>query len=299
MGDRRTDAIRVIARCLLEVSIGGQIPTTAELGRLAGVGAGTVQSALQGLEEAGSIVTTSHGVQGRRLTSRDAVALWQATGQPLLTGSMPHPQSREFAGLATALARAADSRDLRLRLLFRQGSRARLQALHEGRTDFVVLSQGAARNAEGIRYIPLTSHTYYGEDTVVVITPSGEAPRYAGIVPVDLDSYDHQFLSRAEFAECQLVHIPYPLIPERIANREFHSAVWHVTSTSNLTVAGALSIHPLKYPDQLVQEPLSVATIAWREGDAAVSSLLEEIVELEEIQATQQEVVGGLIAPQY
>ncbi len=299
MGNRTAIATRVVARCLLQIPEGGQLPTTAELARMAGVGSGTVQAALQFLEDSGMIVMSSHGVRGRRLLSRDTVGLWNTTDQPLLTGSMPHPQSREFAGLATALTRAADARHVSMQLLFRQGSRARLQALQEGRVDFVVLSLGAALSAQEIRYLTLAEYTYYGKDSVVVITPSGEVPQYSGIVPVDLESYDHQFLSRAEFADSQLVHIPYPLIPERVANREFRSAIWHLTSASSLTVAGALSVHPLKYPNELLQSPLSVATIAWRHDDKAVSNLLNFLVDPSEIQSTQQEVVSGLIASQY
>lgn len=298
MGKQSREAIRVVSRVLLEATVGRRIPTTAVFGQMAGVGFGTVQSALLELEEAGAITVTSHGAHGRILKSRDCVALWQAGNLPLI-GSMPHPQSREFEGLATALSRAAATRGLLLQLMFRQGSLARLHALSEGRADFALLSLGAAQNAEGIDYIPLSSHTFYGEDAVVVITPSGGTPRYSGIVPADLDSYDHQLLSRTEFAQCQLVHVPYQLIPERIASREFHSAIWHVTSGTPLAVARGLSIHPLKYPDRLVQETLSVATIAWRESDVAVDNLLKDVLDLEKFEAILREVDDGVIPKIY
>src|SRR3546814_4948625 len=115
-------ARKIVARALLATEIGDQIPTTTDLAKQAEAGHGTIQTALRSLEDVGAVRTTAHGSFGRRVVEHDLKLLWNATGRGALTGVMPLPESREFAGLATGLASLADQCGVPLQLLFRQGS---------------------------------------------------------------------------------------------------------------------------------------------------------------------------------
>jgi hypothetical protein len=67
---RQGQAVVGVARRLLGVGAGEQIPTVTEIG----VGSGTVQAALRALREAGAISLCSHGHLGTTLVRWGALA---------------------------------------------------------------------------------------------------------------------------------------------------------------------------------------------------------------------------------
>jgi len=297
---KKTDTAReVVARALLGVPIGKQLPTTKDLSVEARAGNGTIQAALKSLEDAGLVVTTAHGRQGRRVVSSDILSLWGASGRGPLTGVMPLPESREFAGIATALSVAASRANLPLQLLFRQGGNTRSEYLDSELVDFSVSSEGAARESHGARNtLPLGPYTYYAKDSVVVITAKGHKPHPTDRVAIDRNSADHTMLTTAEFPHAGLVDVPYLFIAEAVATGGVDAAIWHRTTSSPLMTAVGLSIHELSNPDAR-SDGYSEGAIVWRSNDAGVKSLLRELIDLEELKAIQKEVMDGLRVPQF
>jgi hypothetical protein len=289
---RQADAIVGVARRLIGIPAGSQIPTVTELGSEIGVGSGTVQAALRSLREADAIELSSHGHLGTRLVRRDLAALWAATGGGAIQGVLPLPTSPEFSGLATGLVEAFERAGVRLHLTFRQGVKHRLGSLDEGRVDFVVCSAPAARALGATHaavYLPL--HTFYARDAVVVITRSGEQPDPRGVVPIDRNSRDHSVLTEAEFPDATLVDAPYTLVPELIVHCEADAAIWHRTSASPLLTATGLAIHPRRRPPPPEGDEISRAALVMRVDDAARSAVLEAVIDPAAIAEVQRQVL--------
>jgi len=289
---RQGEAIVGVARRLLSVPVGEQIPTVTELGSEIGVGSGTVQAALRSLREAGAIDLSSHGHRGTKLVKRDLVALWEATGGGAIEGVLPLPTSPEFSGLATGLAEAFDRAGVRLNLTFRQGVRHRLDSLEEGRVDFVACSAPSARTLAGEhRAVFLPEHTFYARDAVVVITRAGEKPDPGGRVPIDRNSRDHSVLTEAEFPDATLIDAPYTLIPELIVHNEADAAIWHRTSASPLLTATGLDIHARLRPPPDEGDEISRAALVMRADDPARTAVLDAVIDPAAIAEVQRQVL--------
>lgn len=299
---KRSEVRADLAGRLLAVDPGGQIPTTAQLAGAIGVGYGTIHSALRSLRADGLVRLSSHGHQGTRLLDRDPVALWRASRRGPLVGVLPLPQSREFAGLATAVAALADKAGLPLQLTFRQGARERFALLHERTVDWVLCSGAAAADqASWCDAVLLPAHTYYGRDSVVVITATGRTPDPHGRVAIDRHSYDHAALTLAEFPDADHVPAPYWWIPDMIAHGEVDAAVWHQTSSSTLLTATGLAIHPLQAPTTTPAGDTARhrAAIAHRRHDPAAAAVLAAVLDVDQLVDLQQQVVSRRLAPAF
>jgi hypothetical protein len=299
MGKSET-ARQVVAGRLFGAAVGERIPTTAELAGAAEVGYGTIAGVLKSLSDDGIVTVTTHGAQGSRLVSRDAVRLWRAAGRGPLLGVLPLPASPEFSGLATAVTVLAERWDLPVQLLYRQGAGERFEFLRTGQVDWIGASKGARRiSGAGVAHRTLAPFTYYGRNAVVVITAVGCEPKPRGRVPIDRRSYDHTALTEAEFPDATYVETPYLAIPEMVVAGEVDAAVWHQTSSSPLLVATGLEIHPLRRPSPADADGSSCAALYWRVDDVAAATLIDEVLRPEDVQRIQQEVIAGERMPQY
>lgn len=288
-----------IALALLGLSTGATLPRTLDLARSARVGNGTVQGALESLEADGAITTSAHGSLGRRLIASDAASLWKHSGRGALTGVLPLPESREFAGLATGISAESDSAGIPLQLLFRQGNLVRIEQLVAGVVDFSVMSRRAVEtSAATLSWLPMGAFTFYSRNAVVVI-----AAREAGVNPsmrvaIDRGSSDHVALTLREFPNSTLVDMPYLFIPEAVANGQVDAAVWHRTTSSPLMTATGLSLHELSntYGDS---DALSEAVMAWRADDQGVERLIKSLISPLQVRSIQKEVMDGVRVPQF
>lgn len=297
---RQGDAIVGVARRLLAVPLDSQIPTLTEFGTDLGVGSGTVQAALRSLRDAGTVALSSHGHLGTKLVDRDLAALWAATGGGAIQGVLPLPTSPEFSGLATGLADEFERAGVRLNLTFRQGVRHRLEALGEGRVDFLVCSAPAARSLSAEHAVVLLPlHTFYARDAVVVITRSGELPDARGTVPIDRNSRDHSVLTEAEFPDALLVDVPYTLIPELVVHGEVDAAIWHRTSASPLLTATGLDIHRRSRPQPPEGEEISRAALVLRRDDPARTAVFDAVIDPDAIAEVQRQVLDRERVPSF
>lgn len=261
-----------------------------------------MQAALRTLSEADAIELSSHGHQGTRLVARHPGRLWAAASRGAPTGIMPLPSSVEFAGLASALAERFEWAGVPLSLAFRQGGHTRVRFLEAGRADFIVCSVAFAETLAADRFEarPLTPFSFYGRDSVVVITRPGEPPRPEGRVPIDPRSHDHSQLTEAEFPDATYTECAYPQIPELIVRGEVEAAVWHRTSASPLLTAAGLEMHPLSRSSPAEGERFSTAALVTLvEADPPAGPLLDAVVEVGALAAVQGEVVRGERVPAF
>lgn len=293
-------ARRGVATAFLAATAGSTVPTTPVLAERIGVSIGTVHSAITALERDGLIVTTAHGGKGRRLVERDVLGLWSASGRGAMTGLMPLPETREIAGLATALTLAAEDRGMSLQLLFRQGGHTRMEALASGRVDFLAASSNLARAHESATdHLDLHPHSYYADGALVVITPKNRTRRPPRRVATDPASADHVAMTLQEFPGVPTVAKPYMFIPAAVADGEVDAAVWHRTTPSPVMVASGLEVHPLSRPPLPNQDELNRAALVWRRNDPGVGQVLRELFRLDELAAIQTEVLEGRMVPRF
>ncbi len=293
-------ARRGVAEAYLASEVQGRVPTTPALAERIGVSLGTVHAAITTLEQDGLIATTAHGAKGRRLVDRDVVGLWTASGRGALTGVLPLPESREMAGLATALMAAADRHTVSVQLLFRQGGHNRLEALDSGRVDFVVTSGSLALARHATTdSLQLRPHSYYEAGALVVITPREGGHEPPRTVAADPASADHYAMTLREFPDVPIVEKSYMFIPAAVANREVDAAVWHRTTPSPLMVATGLGVRPLQQPALSDLEDVNRAALVWRKGDPAAGQMLHELFLPAEIEAVQREVLDGRRVPRF
>src|SRR5918998_3621540 len=100
---------REIARDLMPLDAGRKVKTTSEYARLLRAGQGTIQKAFRRLEDMQAIALDSRGHLGTYLAEKDLGRLWAISGMGIVTGVMPLPDSREYEGIATALAHLFDA----------------------------------------------------------------------------------------------------------------------------------------------------------------------------------------------
>lgn len=293
--------VAAVARRLLAVEVGDQIPTVAELSAEAQAGSGTVQAALRALRDAGVVELSSHGHLGTKLVARDLPDLWTAAGLGPVEGVLPLPTSLEFAGLATALVDRFEAGGLPISLSFRQGALSRLESLQRGRRDFVACSAPTARQLAGADHavVLLPPDTFYGPESVVVITRAGERPRPRGVVPFDPQSRDHTTLTQAEFPEADLRPAPYIQVPELVVRGEVDAAVWHQTNASPLLVARGLDVHPLSRPLPPDAREISRAALVLRDDDPGRDAAVRSLLDPHALAAVQREVIERRRVPAF
>jgi hypothetical protein len=293
-------ARRGVAEAYLAPDLGERVPTTPALADRLGVSLGTVHAAITGLEQEGLIATTARGPKGRWLVERDVLGLWEASGRGAPTGVLPLPESREMAGLATALKAASERRGVTLQLLFRQGGLHRFETLDSGRVDFVVTSLSLALSrSDTTDCLPLRPHSYYETGALVVITPREGAHEPPRTVAADPASADNYAMTQREFPGVPIVEKSYMLIPAAVANHEVDAAVWHRTTPSPLMVAAGLAVRPLQQPAFSDLADVNRAALVWRKHDPAVGRVLRELFDPAELEPVQRDVLEGRAAPRF
>ena len=301
---------RRIAADLVHRKLGEKIPRVEDYQRRFRVGSGTVQRALEVLEELGAISLQTRGHLGSFLTGKSLALLWQVAGLPTVTGVMPLPTSREFQGLASGLRGEFERIGVPLNMLYAHGSSHRIQLLREARVHFAVMSRAAAEAAcaaqtePGVRLKILTTlepGSYYAPDSVVVISSGREAGRRPSDVRVGIDesSYDHSVLSRSEFGEGQFVDIRYSEIPQALYEGRIDIAVWHRTALSVPLEAIGLKTRPLSSPAAIEASARMTAAAVLAGRHARLLEPVFSAMDLSRVRKTQQAIVSFEMAPIY
>lgn len=312
-------ASRQIAADLLGRSEGERLPTALRYQELLGVGSGTVQKALKELASVGAVRTRARGHQGTYIVELLADKLWAIAGLGPVTGVMPLPNSTEWAGLATGLRSEFRRLGIPLQALYVHGSYRRATLVSEGKADFAVLSEEAAKHAssDGERWttLDLGPRTYYSDGSLVVLLRPGledtvdathnrTEGAVGGIrrVGIDPDSYDHTRLTRAEFPEdlgFAYTDCAYPHIPAAVAEGKVDAAVWNRTMLAIPLELVGVAIRPLRQVDSVAMfGPLSQAVLLSNGARSEVTVILRRL-DTQAIRKVQDKVLTQEILPMY
>lgn len=288
-----------LARQILALPVGEQLPRARDIAVELGVGNGTVQAGLQLLEQAGAISTTSHGRLGTTLDAADRALLWELGAMQTLTMSMPLPYSRRYEGLASGFLAAFTRLGIPFDLLYQRGSKGRLNALMQGSIDIAVTS-GLALDLQRdempvIELADLGPATYVGAHGIVLAHGKDlTSPELR--VAIDRSSVDQAYLVEKIFGELagvSFVDTFYSQLDEQFASGRIDATVWNVDEIDQ-HLQTSLAVHELPPVDRSTHAVLAVSA-----GTKRVSSALFNDLALDLVHTVLDDVLAGRRFPAY
>jgi hypothetical protein len=255
-----------------------------ELQASAGAGTGTVVKALRTLESTGAVTLTPRGHQGTVVVNRDVGQLWNAAELGNFRLVMPPQGPTEQQGILDVIQDALHKMGVSVVVDFRPGAHNRLQDVYHERAHATVTSAGAlAQHRDGfpgLSGIDLGESTFYSDGSLVVVEHATRKPKRPPRVGIDHSSYDHQQLSKAEFADQQseYVECPFVVAPAAVLAGDVDAAVWHSMPTVIPPELAGLRLRPLSSPRAAaVVSEISHAVVVTRAIDPGVNALLRHV----------------------
>ncbi len=298
-------AARQLAALLLNHEQDARLPRVRDFAAQLGVGNGTIQAALQMLEEAGAIETVARGHLGTFLVRADRTILWRLAGLGTLLAAMPLPYSRRYEGLATGLRDAFEEAGAPFAITFMRGASARAAALLEDKVDLVVLSRFAADRL--IEEHPLELVADLGPATYVgahgMLLRHGTSLEQRLRVAIDHSSEDQRMLTERAFAgraDIEWVETSYMQLGDLFASDQLDATVWNLDEVPHGQLGASVDILPLG--DEITRDLSlrnSSAAIIGRAAGAAALTAVREALDLSVITTSQSEVLRGERIPSY
>jgi hypothetical protein len=298
-------AARQLAVLLLNHTPDTRLPRVRDFAQELSVGNGTVQAALQLLEEAGAIETTARGHLGTFLVRSDRAVLWRLSGLGTLLAAMPLPYSHRYEGLATGLRAAFEEAGAPFAITFMRGAGARTAALVEGKVDLVVLSRLAADLMIEQHPVELVAElgpaTYVGAHGLLM--RHGIPVETPGLrVVVDHASADQSLLAERVFAgrdDVVWVEASYMQLRDLFLRDQADATVWNLDEARGV-LGDEVDVLPLgdEVTRDLALRNSSAAIIGRAEGTKALAAVRESL-DLSVITRLQNEVVRGERIPSY
>lgn len=280
-------AVRAVVLDALTRGVGETLATNGEFRESLGVGAGTVQRALDLLAERDALHTTARGHLGRRIDRIGIGHCWQAAGLNPVRFILSPAGPVELDALEAALADELTELGVPHTIHHERGGNGRLQAVSDGRYDIGVVSAGTLHGAQenlGLAGIGATRvlppGTYYAPERLVVLRgPAADDPLGRNRVGIDTESFDHEALTRAEFPESggfEYVEMHFTEVPARVLAGLVGAGVWHITTSAVPLFLTGLSVEQLTLPGAVrVRDALSAAAaVAWS-GRPELRAVLE------------------------
>src|SRR5699024_3148724 len=174
----------------------------------------------------------------------------QIAGQRSISVAMPLPYSRRYEGLATGLQASFIDSGINLSLMFMRGSVARLRALTEGRTDFVVLSALAAGSHAEVEVVHNYGPGTYVQSHCVVLAQEAERDSPDLRIGVDPASADQERLVEHAFGAIpasRRVAVSYNQLDATFAEGLIDATVWNADEIST-HISAPIRTEPVQMP---------------------------------------------------
>ena len=142
MGQGLHGAVRAIVRDALSQGVGRTLPTNVTYHEMMGLGAGTLQRALDVLRDRGALEVTSRGHLGRVIDSIDVGQCWQAAGLETVKLLLPPSGPIEIEVLDNRLAVELSRLGIPHTVQHLRGGALRFESVCRGDHDLVVVSSG-------------------------------------------------------------------------------------------------------------------------------------------------------------
>lgn len=294
-----------LAREMLMLNIGDRIKTIDEYTKSFKLGRGTIQLALKLLQSENAIKLEPRGHLGTYIISIDYKKLWVLADIGTITGVMPLPYTKRYEGLATGLYKSFENANIPFSLAFMRGAGKRIEALNQGRYNFVVLSKLAAtlemRKSNNIEIAyEFAEHSYVGNHVLVLRDPKENRIKPGMKVGIDPDSIDQFLLTcyECEGLDVEFVETSYNQILQRIKNREIDAAIWSSdelkVSSTEYTVAQLRNAKA-----QQTGKEDTTGVIVVNSKNKFFKDILNKFINIEQVEILQKQVMKEEILPTY
>lgn len=296
---------QTLAKELLALSLGEQIPTIRYFADLHKSSVGTIQSILAEFEESGAVEIERRGWMGTYLHSKNLGQLWSIArnGNPLVI-AFPLPSTRICEGLATGVKELLSQNQIETFLIFLRGSRNRLQALRQGRCHAIVVSSFTAHEmcSPGERIVlELPPKTYVQEHRVFYSDDPAKWGNRRLRVAMDRSSTDIQRLTELEFEGEAVDYIPttYMRYAQMLKQRQVDALIWDIDET-HIRLGSEAPSRPLS--DRVLNKikgKNTQASFIAASDDLTTPAILLGSLKIDELLRIQKAVMDGKRVPEY
>jgi hypothetical protein len=292
-----------LASALLHCAPGERIKRVQEYAADLDASVGTIQSALDYLQESGAAQLEARGRLGTFAQVLHYPLLWSLAQHRPMVGSMPLPYTKRLMGLATGVRSQFGRYPIDLDLRYMRGAMLRLQGLASREYDWALVSSFAAQTAGAHGFevdilFTLSPDTYMADH--VLLMRAGFAGIEDGMrVGVDAQSNDHTYLTRTlcRGKQVELIQIEYEQGLKQVLSGAIDATVW-----SNEDIPpelGGLTTCPVNVAADPALAPLSEAAVIVSRGNHTATHVLGAVLDPAELLHIQQEVVRSARLPVY
>jgi hypothetical protein len=293
-----------LARALLAAVPGQRSGRVQEYAEQFQVSVGTVQAALEYIQERGAARLEARGRLGTFVSELHYPLLWSLALQRPIIGAMPLPYSRRFEGLATGIRSLFVAQPIDLDLRFMRGATRRMQALASQACDWALVSRFAAETASAHGFAVdiialLGPETYMANHILLLRGPNATSLQDGMRVGVDFQSTDHVYLVRAisRGKQVELVEIEYSQGLRLVSSGAIDATVW---SQEDLPVGlDTVRVVPLDLPNETATARLGEGAIVVNQGNQVMTHILNAVLDRDILLRTQRDVVQQIRLPAY
>lgn len=295
--NKTTIAVSAIARDLLTLNVGDQIPTIASYIDLLGFSRGIVQDALGELQTNGSVILDKRGVKGSSIISKDDSLLFDQSMWKVIKGTMATPVNGYLRSLATAINVSMKDKGIPFYFSFIMGGEQRSKLLNMDAYDFTIVSSDTAKHfADGSNDLEIAAGlspcTYSLPFALFVNKRNASGVEDGMTMCIDYACYDQTQLSYQVAAGKNVTFIEHTSVnsPEWFMDKKFDALV---TRIGNITPTEDISVIPIDYSKDI--EP----TILTNKTNYRMSAFLNKLLNPKVLYSIQQEVLADPSKEQY
>ncbi|MAU11614.1 MAG: hypothetical protein CL607_17450 [Anaerolineaceae bacterium] len=296
--------IRYLASILLNAEPGHRLVAMQQIADEQDVSVGTVQAAMQYLQNEHIVQVANRGRLGAFAQALDYPHLWALARQRPMSAILPMPYSLRVEGLATALRQAFDAHALDIQLRYMRGSTARIERLTSGQCDWVITSRYAAEAAavSGFEVEPILALGPGSYTIEHVLLIKGADQLQPGMrVGIDTQSADHAYVVRllSRGTPVSFVEIDYSTTIEQLLSGQIDATVWTEPDVPTLPEPfRALPVGATFAEDDKLGQ-LGEAVIIGLPAYEGVAHVVQAVLAVDSVREVQQAVVERQVRPTY
>lgn len=291
-----------LAKEFISLEEGDRIATVAEISSKYKTARGTIQSALKFIVSHGGIFLESRGHMGTFIIRLDYLKLLELADISFMVGVMPLPYTKRYEGLATGLYNSELADRFSLNLAYMRGAKKRLESLLQGRYDFAVMSEMAAKEfiKQGInieRVLNFGKDSFVTDHVLLFHNPSSKGITEGMKVGIDSSSLDHEMIihSIIKDLKVELVDLPYNMLKNKLIMGEIDATL---ITLDELEDSKFISNYILV--DSLINDHINTEAVIVVRGDRKeVGSILRKFISVKKILELQKDVINNKIIPNY
>jgi hypothetical protein len=293
-----------LARYLLKTEIGENLLSVRDLAKIHMMSIGLISETLNQIEYAGAVRIERRGYRGSILVDKSIGKLWQIAENEPLVISQTLPSNRRYEGLATALKNTFLEAGIDTYFIFIRGSRTRIQALRDKKCHIAIVSQFAAEGlCQKKEKISLTLPPKSFVSDHLVFYNSKSLPASQNLtIAIDPDSYDQSELSKIEFNDMPNTvykKVNFMNIALSLHQKEMDAAIWTKDDMEKGIGKDFVNRELSEKTQQISLGKDTQAALVIQSENLILDTLINKLIDVEEVIRIQDEVIQGKRIPEY